>query len=132
MNTSRYAGTVLRYTLGGVLLWFAFSQWMSPQVWYGFLPGWTEHFFISQHAFVLLNALFEFGAAIFLFLGLWVRPVAVLLGLHMAGIAATVGLTAVGVRDVGLVGAFFALAMIGSGVWALDEEEVFTNTTSSL
>jgi uncharacterized membrane protein YphA (DoxX/SURF4 family) len=119
--TPVYAPLVLRYVLAFVLLWFAFSQLAAPASWYGVLPAWTSDLFISQHTFVILNALFEVVAAIFLLLGVWVRPFAILLTLHMLSIAMTVGLTGVGARDIGLAGAFLALAMLGRGPYALGE-----------
>lgn len=119
--TPAYAPLVLRYILAFVLLWFGFSQCAAPTSWYGFLPDWTTTIGISQHTLIILNGLFEVIAATFLLLGVWVRPFALVSVLHMLGIAATVGLTAVGVRDIGLAGAFLGLAMMGNGPFALGE-----------
>ena len=64
--------------------------------------------------FVRLNGWFEVVAALALVIGVYVRPVAVLLALHLFGIAITAG-GAIGVRDA-------VLAMVGIALGVADPD----------
>jgi hypothetical protein len=55
-------------------------------------------------------------------LGLYVRWVALLLGLHLLVIAYEIGYNDIGVRDTTLAIACFSLALFGSDDWTLDHK----------
>lgn len=111
---------VLRYGLGFVFLWFGFSQLHNPAAWTGFLPDVITRIGISGVPFVLFNGLFEVCLAFLLLVGAYTRLSAMLLGVHLIGIAFSVGMTAVGIRDVGLALATLALATFPTPFWAFD------------
>ncbi len=113
---------VLRLGLAFVFLWFSFSQFHNPMQWTGFLPHIVKALPMPGVTFVRINALFELCSAVLLVFGIWTRPVALLLGLHLLGIAATLGMNAVGVRDIGLAVASLTLAIGGAGMYSLDSK----------
>lgn len=96
---------ILRYTWIALFVWFGIMQLIDPGMWVGYLPEWTGYMPIPGEMLVQLNGWSEITLAILLALGVWVRPVLLLLTLHLFGIAIQAG-GAVGVRDA-------ALAMIG-------------------
>ncbi len=114
------AFVLLRFGLAFVFLWFASNQIAAPEKWVGFLPGFVKSLPMSAVTFVLCNAVFEIVGASLLLLGAWTRPAALILGLHLLGIAFTIGLSATGIRDVGLAVAALALALGGAGTFSID------------
>lgn len=92
---------IIRFSLVGLFLWFGVMQVMDQSEWTAFLPVWTERLPISAEMFVMLNGLFEVVFAVLLAVGFMTRWVAAFLGLHLLGIALSVG-GALGVRDAAL------------------------------
>jgi uncharacterized membrane protein YphA (DoxX/SURF4 family) len=92
---------------------------MHPEFWTGFLPAWTGYLPIPSEMLVSLNGWFEIIAALALLVGVQTRIVAGLLGLHLAGIAISLG-GAIGMRDgvLSLIG--FAIAASPPDEWTLD------------
>ncbi len=106
---------VLRIGLALVFFWFAVSQLRDPAMWTGFLPRFVDSLPVSPENFVRMNAVFEIVCASLLVIGVWVRGAALLLALHLFGIAFTIGMSATGVRDFGLAVASLALFFGGAG-----------------
>jgi len=105
---------VLRLALALVYLWFGASQLTDPNAWTGFVPAWASGISgMSAFTIVHVNGWFEVIAGALLALGIGVRPVAALLFLHLAVIAAHLGVTEIGVRDFGLSMATLAIALHG-------------------
>jgi uncharacterized membrane protein YphA (DoxX/SURF4 family) len=111
---------VLRYSWALLFVWFGYQQLTDPSVWVGYLPVWTGYFPIPGEMLVQLNGWSEIIAAAFLILGIFVRPVAVLLSLHLFGIAVVAG-GATGVRDAALACAGLSLALSESDDWTIDK-----------
>ena len=107
--------TLLRLTLAFVFLWFGFSQISDAAMWTSFVPDWATSF-ASAGTLVLLNGLVEIVAGAALAFGILSRWVGLLLGIHLFIIATSLGLTAIGVRDIGL-----ALATLSLFFLAKDE-----------
>jgi len=105
---------VLRFGLAAVFLWFGFSQLMDSAAWIGWVPEWTSLFGITPNLIVLVNGTFEVIAGALLVAGFFVRPVALLLALHLVLITIEIGFNETGVRDFGLTMATFALALLWS------------------
>jgi uncharacterized membrane protein YphA (DoxX/SURF4 family) len=104
---------VLRYGLAAMFLWFGFSQLIDSANWVSWVPEWASTVLHIPPAFiVLLNGAFEVIAGFLLAAGILVRPVAVLLALHLALITVEIGATAIGVRDFGLTCATVTLAFL--------------------
>lgn len=119
-NLVNFSKLLLRYGMAIVFLWFGFSQLHNPSPWITFLPSWVTMMPISENHFVQLNGLFEVIAAALLLIGAYVRISALLLGLHLFGIALSIGITSTGVRDFGLAIASLALAGFGAGNFSVD------------
>ena len=112
---------VLRIGMGAVILWFAQRQLSDPSAWIVYLPTWTQSLPVSQIGFVYLNAWFELTFGIVMMIGFYTRTAALLLALHLLGIAYTIGYNATGVRDVGLSIALLAISLYGASHWSADE-----------
>lgn len=106
---------VLRIGLALIFIWFGYQQLSHADMWTSYVPAWASGSFLDAHQLVLMNGLFEIVAAVLLIFGVFVRTVALLLALHLVGIALSIGLNPVGVRDLGLAFATTALALIGKG-----------------
>jgi uncharacterized membrane protein YphA (DoxX/SURF4 family) len=104
---------VLRYGLAAMFLWFGFSQLFDSVNWVSWVPGWAvELLHIPPAMIVLANGLFEVIAGALLAAGMFVRPVALLLAIHLAFITLEIGISAIGVRDFGLTISTLALALL--------------------
>lgn len=102
---------LIRYSLVFLFSWFGIMQLINPGSWVAFLPSFTGYIPIPGEMFVSLNGWFEVCASILALLGVRTRIVLPLLGLHLMGIAISVG-GAIGVRDavLALVAISFAFA----------------------
>lgn len=110
MTSQKIGLTLIRLALAFVFLWFGFSQILDVTTWTSFVPEFMTKF-LDSGLLVLLNGTFEIFAGLLLAFNVWVKPFAILLGIHLFFIAISIGLTAVGVRDVGL-----SLASISFGL----------------
>ncbi len=114
MKSQVYAPVVLRLGIGFVFLWFGFSQLHDQDMWLSLIPDSLIALTgISAKAMVIGNGIFEIVFATLMVCGIWVRYAALLLALHLIGIIGAVGLNAIGIRDVGLMLATFAIALHG-------------------
>lgn len=124
---------LIRYSLTALFLWFGFQQLTDPSSWITFLPSWTGYFPIPGEMLIQLNGWFEIVAATMLGLGIWTRLVAGVLGLHLIGIAASVG-GAVGMRDLALGLCTVAITLSHPDAQTLDQrlkdKQPVTPTTS--
>jgi uncharacterized membrane protein YphA (DoxX/SURF4 family) len=104
---------MLRLGLAGVFLWFGFSQLINSLEWVSIVPDWAVQLLhIPPAMIVMANGLFEIVFAGALAMGFFVRSISLILGLHLIVIAFDLGLTATGIRDLGLVISSFALSSI--------------------
>ncbi|MFO0718450.1 MAG: DoxX family membrane protein [Candidatus Paceibacterota bacterium] len=113
----RFGFIVLRFGIAAVFLWFGIQQVMHPSQWVRMLPDWAilkslPAFFTSEKI-ILTNGILEIIGAVLLILNIFTRIVALLLALHLAGIAWSFGLSPTGVRDGGLAIATFSLFLLG-------------------
>ncbi len=109
-----YAPIVLRLGLAFVFVWFGTSQVTHTSMWISLVPEWaTSLSGLSTEMIVKMNGVMEIVAGTLLALGIYVRYVALLLAVHLAVVISHLGLTAIGVRDIGLSIATFALSLFG-------------------
>lgn len=120
---SKYASPLLRYAIGAVFFWFGFSQMLDAASWTGFLPGWVSSLPISQTTFVLFNGIFEVVFALLLVVGVYTRWAALLLSLHLFGIAFSLGYNDVAIRDLGLALATLTIFFQGNDAWCLQKNK---------
>lgn len=127
-----YAPIVARLGLAGVVIWFGTSQLMNQSMWTSFIPDWAMTVtFLSATKLVILNGIFEIIAGGLLAFGLFVRPVAALLFLHMAGIVVSVGLSPIGVRDAGIAAGLLSVALYGNDLLSWKSTTQITSETSN-
>lgn len=97
-----YAPALNRIGMSIVFLWFGVNQLIHPEFFIVWLPAEVQYIPIKPETFVFLNGGFEVIFGVQLFLGVFTRISSLLLGLHLAGITYTIGLSEVGIRDFGL------------------------------
>jgi uncharacterized membrane protein YphA (DoxX/SURF4 family) len=125
-----FAPIILRLGLSGVFIWFGLSQIFDPNAWTSYIPDIAIHVTgISAFTLVLFNGIFEVSMAILLVFGIWVRPVAALLFLHMCGIVVTVGLDSIGVRDIAIAAGLLSITFYGKDIisWHYKPPQLPTN-----
>jgi uncharacterized membrane protein YphA (DoxX/SURF4 family) len=107
---------VLRLGLAGVFLYFGLSQLTDASSWTTLVPAWaTGPLNLEPSTIVLANGTMEVVLGLLLAMRIWVRPIALILALHLIPIALGFGISATGVRDFGLSVATFALSLIHPG-----------------
>ncbi|MEK9155076.1 MAG: DoxX family membrane protein [Patescibacteria group bacterium] len=104
------SAVIVRYTLTLLFLWFGTQQLIDPSAWIGFLPEWVGYIPVPAETFVRLNGLMEVVFALLLGIGAYTRIAAAILGLHLLGIAISVG-NATGVRDAALALCTLSIAL---------------------
>ena len=118
-----YGLVVARLGMGAVFLCFSYYQFSNPGMWTGFVPHAVSGIFGGNaYMLVLFNAWFELVAGTALIIGIQTRIVALLLALHLFGIAGSIGISPLGVRDIGLAIATFAVFFNGPDTWSLDQK----------
>lgn len=112
---------VLRVGLSILFLWFGFSQFLDQSAWISWVPQWAMNLTgLEAEMIVLLNGGFEIAFGVLLALGLYIRPAAALLGLHLAVLVFEIGLSPIGLRDFTIMMASFALALMPPDSYSLD------------
>jgi uncharacterized membrane protein YphA (DoxX/SURF4 family) len=110
---------LLRWSWALLFAWFGLQQLFHPGQWTAFLPSFTGYFPMPGEMLVQLNGWLEICLATLLFVGYYTRAAALILAIHLAGIAITAG-GAIGIRDFALAAAGFSLALGGADAWTLD------------
>lgn len=121
MEYEKYAPILLRLSLSGVFLWFGINQLLNTQAWIPWLTQRAAQIPLEASTIILINGSFEVIFGLLLLIGLYTRIVAILLGIHLLGIAFSIGYSDVAVRDVGLALATFAISLHGVDSWTLDK-----------
>lgn len=119
-NLSHYSPYILRLGLAAVFIWFGLSQILDQSMWVSFIPGWVVSASgLSAATIVVFNGIFEVAMALCLVFGIQVRIAATLLALHMLSIVIDVGLSPIGIRDIGILVGTVAVALNGNDMFAL-------------
>jgi uncharacterized membrane protein YphA (DoxX/SURF4 family) len=117
----KYSAPTLRIALSLVFLYFGISQLTNPAMWTGYLPEFLLNT-SNPEMFIYANGTLEVILGSMMLLGFFVRFSALILGLHLIGIAATLGFTPLGIRDFGLSIATLAVFMHGEDDWCLQRK----------
>lgn len=109
-HTALTGQIILRTSFALLFFWFGIQQLTDASTWVVYLPEWTGYFPIPGEMLIQINGLLEICCATLLALGIHTRIIAGFLGLHLLGIATTMG-GATGVRDavLGMIGISLAL-----------------------
>ena len=122
MHLETYSKPLLRISLSLVFLYFGYQQITAVDEWVGFVPDFALGFGVAAETLVMSNALLELVLGFFLLIGLYTRVVALVLALHLFGIALSIGFNPLGVRDLGLAFATLAIFLSGSDDYCLDRK----------
>lgn len=118
-NLKTAAPVVLRLAMAFIFVWFGFSQFLNPASWTGFVPAWVVGLTgINATGIVYMNGIFEMIAGTLLALGVWVRWAALLLSAHLFVITIGLGMSAIGIRDLGLSISTFCIFLFGDDSWS--------------
>ena len=120
MYSKDLANVILRVSLALVFLYFGISQISDPGAWSVFVPDFFKVSGISGNNVVLFNGFVELVLGTFLLIGLYVRISALILSLHLFGIAFSIGFNPLGIRDFGLAFATLALYFYGYDRYTVD------------
>jgi len=117
------APIIIRLGMGVVFLFFSYYQFSDASAWTGYVPHSVVAIFGGNATMlVLLNAWFELVAGLSLLAGFQTRIVSLLLALHLFGITATIGISPLGVRDLGLAVATLSIVFAGPDMISLDRK----------
>lgn len=116
----QYAPAILRLALSLVFIWFGLNQIFNQSIFIGYLPKWAFSLPFSTSVFLTINGVFETFFGTLLLFGLFTRIVALLLSLHLFGIAFSLGYNDIAVRDIGLALAAFSVFINGPDSWTVD------------
>ena len=121
IQLQKYAVPLLRISIALVFLYFGISQIITPETFIGWLPSEASIIPVAPRILIIFNGLFEVFFGTLLFLGLYIRLSAFLLGAHLFGITITIGFTEIGVRDFGLAMATLAMVLMPASEFSLEE-----------
>ena len=121
MNVKAYAPIVVRIGLSLVFLWFGINQIFNREDFLSYLPEFLLTLSFAE-TIVLINGIFEVIAGLLLLLGIGIRPVALLLAIHLLGITFSLGYNDIAIRDFGLVMATIAVFLYGTDRWSIEQK----------
>ncbi len=127
---------ILRLGIALLFLWFGINQLVFPQDFMGYLPIWVHTDGSGMHhmmhasiqpiggasGLLIINGIAEVILGLLLLLGLFTRWAALLLALHLASIAVSLGYNDVAIRDVALAIATLSIFFMGHDSWCLDHK----------
>ena len=116
---SAYAPLLVRVSISLVFLWFGINQLLLPEDFMGYLPEQILGLDFAQ-SIVLMNGIFEIILGGLLLVGLFIRPTALLLCIHLLTIIVSLGYNDIAVRDAGLMLITFSIFLGGADKWSLD------------
>ncbi|KKW46178.1 MAG: hypothetical protein UY96_C0008G0003 [Parcubacteria group bacterium GW2011_GWB1_56_8] len=120
VSLKRFAPALLRFTMAAVFVWFGTAQLLHSEMWVGFLPEFMLYTPIAPSTLVLVNGSAEIVLAVLLATGVYIRLSALILGLHLLGIAWNIGWNPTGMQDFGLALATLAISLRGDDFLSLD------------
>ncbi len=112
---------ILRVSLSLLFLWFGINQIYSPSDWAGFVPNFLANL-LPANSIVTINGSFEILFGLMMLSGFYLRFSSFLLGIHLMGIASSLGFSSLAIRDYGLPLATLSLIFFGPDKFCLDEK----------
>lgn len=121
----QWATIALRVGLGSVFVVFGLWKAMNPVDWILFLPDFVTALVAGSQSLdgfgvLKLMGFVEAVLGVQLLTGMFTRTTGALCAFLLAGIVFHIGLTQIGLRDLGLLGASLALWAGGGGAWSVD------------
>lgn len=103
---------ILRVGLAVTFLWIGILIFREPEAWGGLLQPWAAELILGSLKTAMIGtALLDIAIGIFLLINVFTWLAALLGALHLVIVLATTGITAVTVRDIGLLAAAVALVV---------------------
>ena len=121
-NYKAYAPIVLRMGISLVLLWFGLNQIFNSDYFLGYAPDFAFNLPIQVSTLIVLNGIFETLVGGFLLAGLFTRIAAIVIAIHLLGIAISLGYNDIAIRDLGLSTAAVAIFLHGPDRWCFDKK----------
>ena len=118
-SIGRYAPSVTRIAISLVFLWFGINQLFLPENFLGYLPKFLLELGFAKTV-VMFNGIGEIILAGCLLAGFLIRPVSLLLSIHLLSIIISLGYGDIAVRDFGLMIVTFAVFLGGADLWSID------------
>lgn len=109
-----YAPAIARYGVGIVFFIFGISQIINPENWVAWLPSFSFNLGITGESLIYINGAFDFIVGALLLIGIWIRPVALVGAVHIAGIIVSLGYNDIAIRDFGLLLVLISVFLNGS------------------
>lgn len=113
MRYEKYAPALVRIAIGLIFVVFALDQFIRPEYWFGYLPGWVVSIGVAPETLIMLNATFDMLLGVALLAGLFTRIAAIVATLHLFSIALSLGYNDIAVRDIVLGIIALAIALQG-------------------
>lgn len=120
MDYKTFAPILLRLSLSLLFLWFGVSQLIDQESFVSYVPSWVP---IDIFTAVMLNGIMEIVLGVLLAIGFFTRISAVLLAVHLVGIAISLGYNDLAMRDWALAFATVSVALYGPDEWSLDSQK---------
>ena len=121
-----YVPVLARYGVGIVFFIFGIDQLVRPGTWIAWVPNsiinFATNFGASDIHFIYFNGLFDLIVGFLLLAGLFVRAVALIGALHIAGIIFSLGYNDISVRDFGLLLVLISVFLNGPDELCLDKK----------
>lgn len=103
---------ILRVSMAITFLWIGILIFKDPEAWGSFLQPWAQNFLLLPlKQAMIMTAVLDIVIGIFLLIDVLTWLAALVAGVHLVVILVTVGIDAVTVRDIGLLGVAIALAV---------------------
>ena|SRR3989344_1435354 len=115
----KYATSLVRIAISLVFLWFGINQLILPENFLGYLPGFLLELDYTKYL-VMLNGLSEIILGGLLLVGFLIRPVSLILAVHLLGIIFSLGYNDIAVRDFGLLLVTLSIFIGGADLWSMD------------
>ncbi|PIR69617.1 MAG: hypothetical protein COU47_02585 [Candidatus Niyogibacteria bacterium CG10_big_fil_rev_8_21_14_0_10_46_36] len=104
---------ILRIAVGITFVWIGILIFQSPEAWGGFVEPWVENLLpLPLKDIMLATAAVDVVIGFFLLVDVYVWIFGFLGALHLATVLITSGITAVTVRDIGLLGGLIAITLV--------------------
>ena len=109
-----YAPAVVRIGIGLCILWFGAQMFIDTDSWSSYIPEYAMSLTgLDAITLTYINGVFETVVSLALILGVFVRPMALVMTTHIALIAVDLGYNQIAIRDWGLAAAAFGIFFHG-------------------
>lgn len=114
---------IMRIGMGITFLWIGILIFRDPEGWGGFIQPWAlKLLLVPVRQAMISTAILDMVIGLLLIINRWTWIASALASVHLMIILITAGINEVTVRDIGLLGAAIALAIV---TWPGDWKNIF-------